>query len=138
MAKGLYKPINPEKYLGDPTKIRFLSSWELRFMNFCDKNPNVLKWGSEEFRIKYYNPIKQKVCDYIPDFLIKYKDRNGLIVTEVIEIKPKKQTVVGKKVSTYDKVQLVINHAKWTAAKAFCDQHSVKFRVLTEEELFRR
>ena len=138
MAKGLYKPLHPEKYLGDVNKIRFLSSWELRFMNFCDSNPNIIQWGSEEFQIKYFNPVKNKVCNYIPDFIVKYKDKNGLILTEVIEIKPHCQTVIGKKPSTYDKVQLVINHAKWTAAKAFCDQHNVKFRVLTEQELFRR
>jgi hypothetical protein len=138
MAKGLYTPINPEKYLGDVRKIRFLSSWELRFMNFCDTNPNVLQWGSEEFKIRYHNPIKNKTCNYIPDFIVKYKDRNGMIVTEVIEIKPRCQTVASKKPTTYDKVQLVINHAKWTAAKAFCDLHSIKFKVLTENELFLR
>lgn len=137
MAKGLYKPKNPEKYLGNIEKIRFLSSWELRFMDFCDNNPNVVQWGSEEFRIKYYNPIKQKTCDYIPDFIIKYKNRNGDVITEVIEIKPKKQSVISKKMSTYDQVQLVINHAKWTAAKAFCEVHGIKFKVLTEEQLFR-
>ena len=138
MAKGLYTPINPEKYLGNPTKIRFLSSWELAFMNFCDKNPNIIKWGSEEFKIPYYNPIKQKMTNYIPDFIIKYKDRDGNLLTEVIEIKPQKQTTIQKKNSTYDKVQLVINHAKWQAAEAFCTKHGIKFRVLTENQLFRK
>lgn len=60
MAKGLFKPEHPEKYMGDITKIRFLSSWELRFMHFCDSNPNVISWGSEEIRIQYWNPIKKK------------------------------------------------------------------------------
>jgi hypothetical protein len=87
--------------------------------------------------VPYFNPIKNKTCNYIPDFIIKYKDRNGIVITEVIEIKPYKQTVPGKKISTYDKVQLVINHAKWTAAKAFCAAHSIKFRVVTEKDLFR-
>jgi hypothetical protein len=137
LAKGLFKPINSEKYLGDISKIRFMSSWELRFMNFCDTNPNVIKWGSEEFKIKYFNPIKNKVCNYIPDFIIKYKDKNGLIITEVIEIKPQCHIVATKKSSTYDKVQMIINHAKWTAAKAFCEQHNIVFKVLTEKELFR-
>lgn len=60
MAKGLFVPQNPQKYLGDIRKIRFMSSWELRFMQVCDMNPNVLQWGSEEFRVKYFNPIKKK------------------------------------------------------------------------------
>lgn len=138
MAKGLYTPLHPEKYLGNPAKIRFLSSWELRFMNFCDVNENVIAWGSEEFRVKYFNPIKNKVCDYIPDFIIKYKDASGTIITEVIEIKPLKESVLRAKMSTYDKVQLTINHAKWTAAKAMCDAAGIKFRVITEAEMFRQ
>ena len=138
MAKGLYTPKNVEKYLGDPRKIRFLSSWELRFMQFCDINPNVVQWGSEEFRIKYWHPIKQKVCEYIPDFIIKYKDSRGALITEVIEIKPKKQSVVSNRMSTYDKVQLVINHAKWAAAVALCDSHGIKFRVVTEDDMFKK
>lgn len=60
MAKGRYTPQHPEKYLGDPTKIRFLSSWELRFFQACDMNPNILKWGSEEFKVPYWHPIKKK------------------------------------------------------------------------------
>lgn len=140
MAKGKYIPQNPEKYLGDVTKIRFMSSWELAFMRVMDTNPNVLKWGSEEFKVQYFHPIKRKVCAYIPDFIIKYRDRHGQVKTEVVEIKPKKQSVLPigkKKISTYDQVQLVINNAKWTAAKAVCDSHGIRFRVVTEDELFR-
>jgi hypothetical protein len=137
MAKGIYTPKNVEKYLGDPRKIRFLSSWELRFMQVCDMNPNIIQWGSEEFRVKYFNPIKKKVCDYIPDFIIKYKDRNGNIITEVIEIKPLKQTVPDKRASLYDQVALAVNHAKWAAAKMVCESHGIRFRIATEKDLFR-
>lgn len=138
MAKGLFTPKHPEKYLGDITKIRFLSSWEVRFMQFCDENPNVVSWGSEEFRIPYWNPIKNKTCNYIPDFIIKYKDSTGNLITEVIEVKPHSQAVIKPKMSTYDQVQLVINHAKWTAAKAVCDSAGIRFRVITEQDMFRQ
>jgi hypothetical protein len=76
----------------------------------------------------------------LPDFIVKYKDAEGNVITEVIEIKPMVQSVVtrGKKVSAYDQVQLVINHAKWTAAKAVCDAAGIKFRVLTEQQMFRQ
>jgi hypothetical protein len=134
--KGIYTPVNPQKYLGDPRKIRYLSSWEVRFMQFCDMNPHIISWGSEEFRVKYWHPIKGKVCEYIPDFIIKYKTTDGTIKTEVIEIKPKKQSVISSNMSTYDKVSLVINHAKWTAAKAICDSHGIVFRVVTDDDLF--
>jgi hypothetical protein len=136
MAKGYYTPLHPEKYLGDPRKIRYLSSWELNFQRFCDNNPNVLAWASEEIRIKYYHPFKRKVCEYIPDFLIKYKDDNGNILTELIEIKPKKETRLTKKSTTYDKVNIAINQQKWTAAISFCNQAGIKFKVLTEDNLF--
>lgn len=107
-------------------------------MVICDTNPNIIQWGSEEFRVKYFNPVKKKVCDYIPDFILKYKNTKGEIITEVIEIKPKKQTVASKSASLYDKVALVVNHAKWAAAKAVCESHGIRFRVATEDELFRK
>jgi hypothetical protein len=138
MANGLFTPQHPEKYLGDPRKIRYLSSWELKFQYFCDTNPNILAWGSEEIRIKYFHPVKQKVCDYIPDFFIKYVDATGKIISEVIEIKPKKECRVTKKSSVYDKVNIAINTQKWSAAKAFCDRAGITFRVLTEDQLFRK
>jgi hypothetical protein len=134
--KGQYIPKNPQKYLGDPTKIRFLSSWERRFMEFCDMNPNVLAWGSETFRVQYYNPIKQKICTYLPDFMIKFKDRDGNVINRVIEIKPKKEAMITKKMTTYDKVCLVVNQAKWTACKAICESYGVDFKVYTEDDLF--
>lgn len=136
MAKGLYTPKYPEKYVGDPNKIRFLSSWEARFMQFCDENPNVLEWASEEVHVKYFHPVKLKICNYIPDFIIKYRDKAGNVMTEMIEIKPKKQSVISKKMTNYEKVSLAINQAKWLAAKAYCDKANIRFRVLTEEELF--
>ncbi len=137
MAKGLYTPINPQKYLGDPTKIRYLSSWELNFMRNLDLNPHVIEWASEEFRIPYFKPTTQKIHHYIPDFYVKYTNAKGQIFREIIEIKPRKQAVTSKKMSTYDAVQIAINRAKWTATKAFCDNHNIKFRVLTEHELFK-
>jgi hypothetical protein len=137
LAKGLFTPLNPEKYLGDPTKIRFLSSWEARFMTFCDNNPNVIEWASEEIHIKYFHPVKKKLANYIPDFIIKYRDRNGNLITEMIEIKPRKQAMITKRMTNYEKVSLVINRAKWEAAEAYCKLANIRFRVLTEEDLFR-
>ena len=147
-AKGLFRPKNPEKYLGDVSKIRFMSSWEARFMVFCDTNPNVLNWASEEIRIKYYHPVKKKVCDYVPDFLVKYRNTKGEIVTKMFEIKPNKENpdslkagVIGKKqkkVNPYNTVMMVINHAKWTAARAFCHKAGIEFVILTENDMFKQ
>lgn len=140
MAKGLFVPTCPEKYMGDVGKIRFLSSWELRVMIFFDTNPHIKRWASEEIRIPYLKPTSaraNKVHHYIPDFYVEYNDRNGALVKELVEIKPKKETYLRKNMNTYDAVQLAINRAKWTAAVAFCESAGIKFRVLTEDQLFR-
>lgn len=136
MAKGLYTPINPEKYMGDPNKIRFLSAWEQRVMSVFDLNPSVVQWGSEEIKIPYYNPFKKKVCMYLPDFIVKYKDSKDNLKIEVVEVKPVKETLVRNKMTTYDKVCLVTNAAKWQAARAFCDKYNVAFRIMTEAGSF--
>lgn len=133
MAKGLYRPENPEKYMGDPNKIRFLSAWERNFMVFCDTNPDVIQWSSEEIKIPYYHPFKKRVAMYIPDFIIKYRNKAGEVKTEVVEIKPAKESMLKPKMTNYDKVCLVLNTAKWQAARLLCDKHGIVFRILTEK-----
>ena len=91
--QGYFHPKNPEKYIGNSENIVYRSSWELKFMQWCDRTPNVLKYGSEEFCIPYYNQVKQKVCRYFPDFIIEVLENNGKTQKYVIEIKPKKQPV---------------------------------------------
>lgn len=137
MAKGTYIVQHPEKYVGNLANVTFRSSWELRFMQFCDNNVNILKWGSEEIRIPYIKPTTKKIHNYFPDFFIMYRNSKGDIVKEVIEIKPKKEAVMTKKSSTYDKVAIAINMAKWEAAKQFCENHGMIFRILTEDSLFK-
>ena len=53
----------------------------------------------------------------------------------MIEIKPAGQTLAYAK-SNMQKAQAIVNEAKWQAAKIFCKQKGVGFRVLTENELF--
>ena len=40
--KGIFKPINYKKYKGDPTKIVYRSSWELKVMSSLDSDSNYL------------------------------------------------------------------------------------------------
>ena len=58
-------------------------------MVYCDNNPNILEWGSEEIIIPYKSPLDKKVHRYFPDFFIKYKNSSGKIIREIIEVKPK-------------------------------------------------
>ena len=89
--KGRFKPKQYKKYKGDPTKIIYRSMWELRFMKYCDKNPYILEWSSEEIAIPYRG-LDKRVHRYFPDFKIKYKNARNEIIVEIIEVKPKKQT----------------------------------------------
>ena len=85
--KGIYRPSNPKKYVGDPTKIVYRSLLERKFMLYCDNSVNVTNWASEELAIRYYNPIDKKYHRYFPDFIVRTIKGKKLI----IEIKPFRQ-----------------------------------------------
>ena len=138
---GKFKPKNYKKYKGDPTKIFYRSLWERKFMVYCDNNDAIIEWGSEEIIIPYRSPIDKKVHRYFPDFYIKYVNSKGQAIREIIEVKPKSQTLPPKEqkrrtqkflreVATY-----AVNQAKWKAAEEFCTDRRMKFRILTEEHL---
>ena len=137
--QGIYTLRHPEKYKGDPTKIIFRSSWEEQTCRFFDNNPNVLEWASEEVVIPYVKPTDGKVHRYFPDYWVKFKDRAGNIVEEIIEVKPEDQVFIQRKkrLTEYDKVTYNINRAKWQAAGEFCKKRGIKFRILTERSLFK-
>ena len=134
-AQGIYTPVNPQKYIGNH-KPKYRSGWEFTFMQFCDKNDAVLKWASEAIAIPYMNPITGKRANYIPDFFIVYQNKFGKQIAEMVEIKPKKQSLIESKASARDRAVVAVNHAKWAAAKAYCHQNGFKFRVVTEDDLF--
>ena len=94
---GRFKPKNYKKYKGDPTKIFYRSLWERRFMVYCDGSASILEWGSEEVIIPYRSPLDNRVHRYFPDFYIKYKNKQGKIIREIIEVKPKKYISPPKK-----------------------------------------
>jgi hypothetical protein len=135
-SKGIFVPKNPDKVIGKGS-IKYRSSWEQVFMQFCDNNPSVTNWGSEVLRIPYRNPITNKNTIYIPDFIVSYVDRNNRQHTEVIEIKPLKEAVMERARSPRDKIMLAVNMAKWQAAQAFCANNNLVFRLVTEQQLFR-
>ena len=72
--------------------IIYRSSWELRFLQWCDSNDNIIEYASEEFSIPYLSPLDNRPHRYYPDFLIKVKESGGVIKKYVIEVKPKRQT----------------------------------------------
>jgi len=90
--KGWFKPQNPKKYKGNPERIVYRSSWELRVMKNFDENPGVIWWASEEMFVKYVSPIDKRVHRYFPDFVVRVKKKDGKEATMMLEVKPEKQT----------------------------------------------
>jgi hypothetical protein len=134
--KGRFIPKNTAKYLGDPAKIIFRSSWELKLFQWLDRTPAVMQWASEEFSIPYLSPFDNRVHQYFPDALVIYKDKFGNLKKEIIEIKPYKETVLTPKATERDKLALILNEAKWKAAARFAELQGMSFRVVTEKSLF--
>ena len=139
--KSKFRPSNPRKYMGDPTNIICRSSWERKMCQWCDTQPNVLKWASEEFSIPYVSPKDGKVHRYYPDFLIEYRDTSGKIKKQIIEVKPKRQTKPPERKSRvtksylYEAATYEINMAKWKAAVEFAKDNGIEFKIITEDEL---
>ena len=135
-SQGSYKLKNPEKYIGLGTP-RYRSSWEISVMRMCDENPAIQQWASESIKIPYRDPLTGKQTVYVPDFLVVYVDKNQKKHAELWEVKPKNQAVlesVGK--DKYRQANYIKNMAKWEVATQFCKKAGLKFRVITEEELF--
>lgn len=135
-AQGKYHVKNVNKYVG--TKVpRYRSGWELTFMMFCDNHDSVLSWASESIHIPYKNPFTGKATVYVPDFFVLYQDKTGKQKAELVEIKPKKQSLIeSRTASARDKAAVALNHAKWAAAQAYAKKMGCNFRVITEDDLF--
>lgn len=136
-AQGVYKITNMEKYIGGTSPI-YRSSWEKDFMVTCDLNPAVLEWAVEPFSVPYQDPIDGKVKNYWVDFIIKYIDADGVVHHQVVEIKPYKQSVMSEAKSKKAKMIVMINNAKWNAARAFCEKNGLEFVTYTERELYKK
>jgi len=139
--KGRFRPTNPKKYKGDLSEIVYRSSWELKFMKWCDSNDSVLEWGSEITVIPYRSPVDNKIHRYFVDFYIKVKDRSGNIKKYLIEIKPEKLTkpppIPKKKTKRFIEEVFMYgtNQAKWKQANEYCLDRGWQFLVLTEKDL---
>ncbi len=139
--KRRFIPQNPQKYSGDVSNIIMRSSWETRFANWCDRNPSVVRWSSEETIIPYVCPTDNKLHRYFIDFKIRVQLRDGSIRVYLIEIKPAKQTIPpqypGRKTKKYlaESYGFLKNQAKWKAASEYAKDRGWEFKILTEKEL---
>jgi len=139
--QGVYIPANASKYRGNHRNIFYRSSWEKIFMRWCDRNQNIIEWGSEEIVIPYRCPTDGKLHRYYPDFYIKVREQTGVLKKYIIEIKPDKQTKVpvqgkrSRKQFLYESNTFLKNQAKWEAARKYCKKRQAEFLIFTEKEL---
>jgi predicted DNA-binding antitoxin AbrB/MazE fold protein len=134
--KGIFKPKNPIKYAGDPNRIVYRSLLERRMMTYLDLNDEIETWASEELPIIYRSPVDYRIHRYFPDFLIKLKSGKRFMV----EIKPSRQCVPPKqrkntKAFLREHLEYLKNEAKWNAAKIYCKEHDLEFKIFTEKDI---
>lgn len=133
--QGFFKPRNPKKYVGRGDII-YRSGLELKFMKFCDDNPNVLSWASEPMAIPYFDTVSAKWRKYYVDNFVEI--REGTQTKKyLIEIKDKKETQKpvqkkGKRKTTvlYENATYQTNRCKWSFADKFCKEHGMEFLLL--------
>ena len=134
--KGKYTIKNTKKYLGDPTKVIYRSLWERQAFKWCESNPRVKKWNSEEIVVPYKCKTDNKLHRYYVDLLVELDNKDIILV----EIKPKRETVPPKgkrKTKRYIKevTTYIKNTSKWEAATQYANHKGWKFQVWTEDTL---
>ena len=132
---GKYKP-NVSKYRGDPSKVIYRSHWEKLCFMWCDNNPNVKHWSSEETIVPYLWEIDKKMHRYYVDLKITFNDGKTILV----EIKPDKETTPPKKPDKSKRyigeaLTYVKNMNKWEAADNYAKDRGWEFQVWTEKTL---
>ena len=138
--KGLYNPLNEQKYRGT-RPIIYRSGLELSFFRWCDRNERVLQWGSESVVIPYISPKDGRMHRYFVDnVLILQTDKGNKKF--LVEIKPEKQTMPpsqsvrkSKKNLLFEQITWAINSSKWEAARNWCKKNGFEFVILTEKQL---
>lgn len=140
--QGQFRPKNPAKYIGDPTKVVYRSGWESKLMRKLDESSTILGWCSEEIVIPYISPVDGRSHRYFVDFLVVAKNPKGEKVITLIEVKPYAQTLMPKQTAKKTKERFMselstfaVNQAKWEAAEAYCAKRGWKFTVLTENDI---
>jgi hypothetical protein len=111
-------------------------------MIWCDNNPAIVSWSSEETVVPYRCATDNKPHRYFLDFRIQVRQSNGLLKTYLIEIKPHGQTIPpvssSKKTKRFitESLTFLKNQSKWAAANQFAKDRGWEFMILTEHHLF--
>ena len=125
--RGKFRPTNERKYEGNIDTIEFRSLWERQVMKWCDENPDVVKWSSEEVIIPYISPVDRKQHRYFMDFKIEFQNGTVMLVEKKKNARCSRYL---KEAQTF-----AVNDAKWQAAEKYAKKRGWKFAIFTEHTL---
>ena len=131
-SQGYIDPRTCKKLINNTEPIIYRSSYERKFVVWCESSRDVVRWGSECIRIPYIMP-DGSTHSYYPDYYIEMVDGKKI----VIEIKPLNQTKAPVNENSWAHREWVKNNCKWKAAQEFCSAKGFEFRILTEKTISR-
>lgn len=148
--QGYYDVSRSAKYVQkDNEPCIYRSSYEYKFMYWCENNDNVKTWSSEPSAVNYICLETGKTRKYWLDFAITTANDEVWI----IEVKPLREVNEAKAfgakfrqlTNESEKKRLVLankvaskNWSKWQHAKRQCDDKGYKFKLVTENFLNNR
>lgn len=145
---GVYRPLNYKKF--GESKCIYRSSYELKFLKWCDHHPRVSRVRYEKIVIPYICPTDGKMHKYYLDFLITMQEKNGP-KNYLIEVKPFRQTIPPKPSKRKKRKTIITegltwaknsgadpkhNGGKWGAAKKYCKSNDMRWCILTEKGIY--
>lgn len=75
LKQGTYTPINKLKYVGLALP-KYRSGWEVKAFIALDKNPKIIRWGSESVIIPYIDTTRgNEIHKYIVDLFFVTLDK---------------------------------------------------------------
>lgn len=142
--QGTFIPMNPDKYIGNVSKIYYRSGWEFEFLKFCDRDNRIIRYSSESVHVPYMNPIDRKAHRYFIDIYLEMIDSGGKLVKWWIEIKPDKYTKFptepkrksAKAMANYKRhyETTLVNIEKFKSAKYWSKQMGCNFGVASMDK----
>lgn len=142
LKQGTYTPICKDKYVGKSLPI-FRSGWELKAFIQLDRNPKILKWGSQSVIIPYLDSTRgRQMHRYIVDLFFETRNVQGQNQKWLVQIKPQCQSTPPKPSARKSQAKIIQqsiiyqrNHDKWEAAIGFCKKRGWHFAVWTQKRI---
>lgn len=129
-SQGYVDPRTCHKLINNDTPVVYRSSYERKFIIWCETCSSVLRWGSECVCIPYILPDGSR-HKYYPDYYVELSDGSKYI----IEIKPSNQTKPPINENAWANREWVKNSCKWRAAQEYCSAKGFEFKIITEHTI---